>query len=234
MLCCVVFLQQMERTHGIELAPARSPTSCCGPIRRFNLGVYYRNGCGVPQDNSESVRWFKLAAATNHAEAQCELGTAYKLGLGVQQDVKEAMRLYTLSADQGCGDACYNLAVMLREALPRFPGSNMETAQVAGMVPYYFKRAAEAGVLNANHNVGMCYQEGYGCDMDMSMAVKWFRRGAERGDTKAMLNLGIILMQGVMVESDPQEAELWFARAAAKGDAHAASLITMVRRMKKK
>ena len=29
---------------------------------QFNLGVRYRDGTGVPQDDAEAVRWYRLAA----------------------------------------------------------------------------------------------------------------------------------------------------------------------------
>jgi TPR repeat protein len=37
---------------------------------QFNLGVLYLDGTGVPQDTVEAMKWFKLAAAQGHPQAQ--------------------------------------------------------------------------------------------------------------------------------------------------------------------
>ena len=34
------------------------------------LGVMYSDGQGVPQNDAEAVRWYRLAAEQGHAEAQ--------------------------------------------------------------------------------------------------------------------------------------------------------------------
>jgi hypothetical protein len=37
---------------------------------QYNLGVMYRQGQGVPQDDKTAVKWYRLAAEQGHAEAQ--------------------------------------------------------------------------------------------------------------------------------------------------------------------
>ena len=39
-----------------------------------NLGIFYRDGQGVPKDEVEAVNWFREAAEQNNASAQCNLG----------------------------------------------------------------------------------------------------------------------------------------------------------------
>jgi len=47
---------------------------------QVNLGVLYANGEGVPLDDAESVRWYRLAADQGHAGAQHYLGLFYGNG----------------------------------------------------------------------------------------------------------------------------------------------------------
>ena len=61
----------------------------------------YDNGEGVPQDDAEAVRWFRLAAEQGEARAQFNLGIRYANGEGVPQDDAEAIRWYRLAAEQG-------------------------------------------------------------------------------------------------------------------------------------
>ena len=42
---------------------------------QFLLGVRYRDGTGVPQDDAEAVRWYRLAADQGLAGAQRNLGS---------------------------------------------------------------------------------------------------------------------------------------------------------------
>ena len=44
---------------------------------QFNLGVAYATGRGVPQDDAETVRWYRLAAEQGNASAQANLGFMY-------------------------------------------------------------------------------------------------------------------------------------------------------------
>ena len=76
------------------------------------LGLKYDTGEGVPQDDAEAVRWWRLAADQGVAEAQYNLGVRYATGRGVPQDDAEAVRWYRLAADQGFASAQYTLGLM--------------------------------------------------------------------------------------------------------------------------
>ena len=64
------------------------------------LGLRYMLGDGVPQDDAEAVRWFRLAAEQEHADAQMGLAGAYQEGRDVPQDNAEALRWGRLAANQ--------------------------------------------------------------------------------------------------------------------------------------
>jgi len=61
----------------------------------------YRKGEGVTQNDSEAVKWFKLAADQGYDYAQANLGFMYAEGKGVTQNYSEARKWFTLAADQG-------------------------------------------------------------------------------------------------------------------------------------
>ena len=48
---------------------------------QFNLGAMYGTGRGVPQDDAEAVRWYRLAAEQGNADAQFNLGVVYRTTL---------------------------------------------------------------------------------------------------------------------------------------------------------
>ena len=79
---------------------------------QYNLGVRYSNGEGVPEDDAEAVRLYRLAAEQGYAPAQTNLAWVYSNGEGVPEDDAEAARLYLLAAEQGYALAQNNLGSM--------------------------------------------------------------------------------------------------------------------------
>jgi len=67
---------------------------------QYNLGVSYAYGQGVPEDDVEAVRWFRLAADQGSADAQYSLGVMYADGQGVPQDYVQAHMWYNLVASR--------------------------------------------------------------------------------------------------------------------------------------
>src|SRR5262249_55524013 len=65
------------------------------------LGERYLFGRGVPVDNGEALRWFRLAADKGNAHAMERLGGMYRDGLGVERDYDRAMAWYRKAADKG-------------------------------------------------------------------------------------------------------------------------------------
>ncbi len=68
---------------------------------QYWLGFKYAIGEGVPEDDVEAVRWYRLAAEQGFAPAQFNLGGMYANGEGVSEDLVLAYMWYNLSAAQG-------------------------------------------------------------------------------------------------------------------------------------
>ena len=81
------------------------------------LGLIYATGRGVPRDDREASRWFRLAAEQGDAAAQRNLGYMYQKGLGVSQDFHEAVKWLRLAAEQGVADAQSSLGLMYVKGL---------------------------------------------------------------------------------------------------------------------
>ena len=81
-------------------------------VAQFSLGSMYANGEGVPEDDAEAVRWFRMAAEQGHASAQSALGFMYDTGEGVPEDDAEAMRWYRMAAEQEFALAQFLLGLM--------------------------------------------------------------------------------------------------------------------------
>tara|TARA_B110000914_G_C15067684_1_gene266982 strand:+ start:166 stop:492 length:327 start_codon:yes stop_codon:yes gene_type:complete len=53
---------------------------------QFDLGLMYDNGRGVPENNAEAVKWYRLSAEQGNEFAQLNLGLMYDSGDGVPEN----------------------------------------------------------------------------------------------------------------------------------------------------
>jgi TPR repeat protein len=81
-------------------------------ISQTFLGAMYANGEGVPQNDGEAAKWYRLAADKRNAAAQNLLGSMYFSGKGVPQNHAEASKWYRLAADKGNAAAQNSLGSM--------------------------------------------------------------------------------------------------------------------------
>ncbi len=100
----------------------------------------------------------------------------------------------------------------------------------------YLRGWAEAGVAEAQLNVGFVYSEGLGVErdnvqavywyrkaaqQDNAQAVHWYRKSAEKGFSEAQNNLAIMYFRGWGVEKNLKEALEWFTLASLNGNEQA-------------
>lgn len=80
------------------------------------------------------------------------------------------------------------------------------------------KDAADAGVRDADHILGLAYLAGTGVAADPRSAFRHISRAAEAGAAGAMERLGAMLADGQGTAADPVAARAWFEAAAEAGD----------------
>ena len=85
---------------------------------QFQLGWMYSKGQGVPKDNTEAVKWYRLAADQGGAGAQFRLGYMYAAGEGVPKNDIKAYVWYSLAKAQSYRGAV-ELIEMLKEDMSR-------------------------------------------------------------------------------------------------------------------
>ena len=132
---------------------------------QFGLGCRYDFGEGIPKDQSEAAKWYRLAAEKGHAAAQNNLGSLYQFGAGVAQDYTLAREWYEKSVALGYPMALNNLGYLYRFGL----GVETNAQRAADL----YKRAAEKGDPSAMVNLGIAYADGTGVTKDLIEAYKW-------------------------------------------------------------
>jgi uncharacterized protein len=85
------------------------------------LGIMYTSGDGVPENDAEGIKWYRLAAEQGLVEAQWLLGIMYTSGDGVPENDAEAVKWFRLAAEQGDVTAQFNLSGKYRngEGVPQ-------------------------------------------------------------------------------------------------------------------
>lgn len=76
--------------------------------------------------------------------------------------------------------------------------------------------AAESGNMDAQCDLGLMYQLGWGVDVDMSAALKWYLKAAEQGDVLCMewsAQIYAGLCEGSESLKNSRKAEEWFKKA---------------------
>ena len=70
-------------------------------IAQAELGFMYFEGKGVSENETEAVKWFRLAAEQGVAGAQHWLAMMLSIGVGVPENHTESRKWFRLAAEQG-------------------------------------------------------------------------------------------------------------------------------------
>jgi TPR repeat protein len=103
------------------------------------LGSFYAEGHGLPQDDTEAARYFKLAADAGFAVAQANLAFFYQKGRGgLPKDLVEAARLHRLAADQGNANSQNALGFFYQNGLGGLAKSDSEALRLYTLLNQIF------------------------------------------------------------------------------------------------
>ena len=209
------------------------------------------NRSGLPQDLDEAIRWYCLAAEAGHQPAQAEL---VKLLRGGAPAAHHARLRTWFEAKARAGDprAAFTLGldVLLKpdatetdpEALSwlRQAAETMAEAQCwygyllaegrgiaaepqAGRA--WIKRAADAGLQDAQVLLAEMMLNGRGGARDHGEAFRVFKQAAEAGHAGAAFATGMMLRGGHDIAPDEAGALIWLREAARRGHAHAQQIV---------
>lgn len=87
---------------------------------------------------------------------------------------------------------------------------------------------AEHGDANAQYNMGVIYDRGYGVERDYAKARHWYEKAAAQDYAKAAHNLGVMYQQGHGVAVNSKKAARWFKKAAELGEPAAANNLSVM------
>ena len=166
----------------------------------YYLGTAYALGKEVEKNEGEALKWY-LRASSHNAEAAFNAAMMYKDGLGTSPDIEKALELFCDSASKGIVAASFQAGtIYLKRGMPE-------------KAVYYFRKAAETGLAEAQHNYGMACLRGDGIEKNCTEAVEWLSRSATQGNSVSALRLGRMYLTGCGVSKDYGEAVKWYRKA---------------------
>ncbi|MEZ5938652.1 MAG: tetratricopeptide repeat protein [Hyphomonadaceae bacterium] len=129
-------------------------------------------------------------------------------------DYAAAYESFLSMAQQGDMDAALKVAIMSGN------GQGAEASAIRSA--YWFRKAAEAGVAEAQYSLGDMYRVGDGVAQSDEDAFEWTRKAAEQGHAKAQNALALFYITGAGTSRNDVKAREWFERAALRGHGGAA------------
>ena len=185
---------------------------------RFNLGMAYYNGDGVPRDALKASQWLKLAVMQNFSEAKYSLGLLLIEGEGgIQKNTNEGLKLLREAATQD-----HQLA---KEYLKKREGFDHSSA------PNPLPRTPDPTTSNSSLTDqevlerARKYYTGVGVPQDYARAYALFHPLAKGGNPTAARFVGLMTLTGKGTRRDPAVAKEWLSVAAQKGDQTAQRLL---------
>ena len=135
---------------------------------------YYSGRMGLVKSDKKAAKIWKRGVELGNVDAMRHLGLMYQTGSGVKLDKKKAERLYRMAADRGDHLAQTSLAFLLL---------SQEKHEEAFR---YYALAADQGFTHAEVNLGVCYRNGQGTEVDLGKARYWLERAAAKGNENAI------------------------------------------------
>ncbi len=172
----------------------------------YRLGSMYARGSGVPRDEAEAVRWFRMGANAGNTQSMTDLALMLFEGRGAERNTTEALSLLKSAADSGNTNAQWRYASVLNEG-------KYATKDPAQAIVYY-QRAAEAGYSPAMVDLGLMHVNGNGVPRNYQEAARWYQKAINLNHPAAMVNLGILYQRGNGVEKSESMAADLYRRAA--------------------
>ena len=100
-------------------------------------------------------------------------------------------------------------------------------AMSAAQTIYDFIPGARQGDVQSMYNLGVCYENGYGCSPNPSQAVYWYEKAANAGMPEACVNLGYCYEKGIGTKQSKGNPgrPTWHIVSSTAGDAPKASTL---------
>ncbi len=193
---------------------------------QFNVGALYQQGQGVAADETESARWYELAAAQGHGEATVRLDALLQPEAVVTPTLQiEAPAPAPVEVAVETPDPIEPPAAVEPRAAETAPPGASPTIELAALPSASAEDSrsradAVLATVSADSVTIEIFDTGYQAyrDGDPGLAATLWQQLAEEGLVNAQYNLALMALRGDGVERNPDQAMDWMRRTAENGD----------------
>ncbi|EXX71851.1 hypothetical protein GLOIN_2v1784613 [Rhizophagus irregularis DAOM 181602=DAOM 197198] len=172
-------------------------------IAQYNLSNYCK-GFGIDFNKEKAFNLYKTIVKKVHSIAQKHLERLYNNGEG--DNLKDTFYWYGKAAEGGCEIAqCYLGSYYEYIIKNKVKAFNL------------YKKSSKKEYLDAQFQLGYCYDVGNGTEVNKEKAFKLYKKLAEKEYSIAQNNLGILYINGEGTEEDLDKAIYWHNKAAKNG-----------------
>ena len=167
----------------------------------YYLGLIYLSGAGTAKDEGKGLDFLSKASAKGLPIAQCTLGDILQ-----KEKPKDAFELYSAAAKSGFPIAFDRLGACY--LLGTGTAANMEKARE------YYKKGAEASIVNSIYIFALMCYEGTGGERDLAEAFRLFSSLDQKGNAAGSYYLGNMYLKGMYVSESRETAISYFRKSA--------------------
>ncbi|MGD0942124.1 MAG: tetratricopeptide repeat protein [Terracidiphilus sp.] len=164
------------------------------------IGLLHYKGHGVPENEAEATRWFRIGAFKGNVTAMLYLG--FQLA---RKHHAEAMRWFRIAAPKGNADAMLMIGYSYIGMDDRTYESAHMRDDIEGL--RWFRMAAENGSADGMSELALSYELGRVVEPDNAEALRWYTMAAGAGHVRSMLLLGLLYDIGFHDEGFHSEEE---------------------------
>lgn len=189
------------------LANAHNPNAEC------LLGEMYEFGYGVPMNEPEALKWYKLSARGDGGFVVhvMQYGEVPKDEAALKKYFDEVKK----NADAGDAESQHLMGTLYFKGV----GVKQDFKQAFD----WFQKSANQGNVNAINSLGFMYQHGAFVAQDYGKAAQLYKQAADQGDPDAQNNLGFLYNKGLGVQQNNQTAYQLFTSSSNGGNIDATS-----------
>jgi TPR repeat protein len=174
---------------------------------QYWIAMMYEHGRGIEKSHEKAIQFLQMAAKNGNYPAQFDLGSLYNDGSGgLPMDKAIACQWFEKAADSGHFKAMHNTGYCYQLGT----GGRKDSDKAI----HYYTLAAEAGLTNSQHNLGMLY----GVMGNAEKAYFWLRVAESFGYTedKSRLDAAKARMSASQLEQQERDIATWVEAHKAK------------------
>lgn len=212
-------------------------------ITLFDIGESFNYGWhDFPKDIDHAIHYYTVASEKGYIKAFVSLGDIYHFGFnGIEKNDNIASDYYKKAADQGSAEGYFSLGYVTEAPsdIEYFLkaaelGHKFAMTKVASIYHYRLENYEKAFYwnskaiesdddyaidLSAYRMLGECYEYGYGCEKNITDAIRYYKLAVSKGeDPIAAFRLGEIYAYGEdSIRPDEKISEKYFTLAKSLG-----------------